>query len=242
MKWILIAALLMLHLPYGAASANELAPTPQMGFNNWYSTFCRAEFNEDMIRGVVDKMVSSGLKEAGYNYVNLDDCWAESDRDKNGNLMVNAKRFPHGLKALGEYIHSKGMKFGIYTSAGTFTCQKREEGGFPGSLGHEVQDAALFAAWFATPQFVRFPNGESLQDLAARTADALRMVLARHPDETVVLVGHESVNRTLLLQLLEQPLSAYWRVAQEPCCLNEIDVSGGTICVLRINETSHLEA
>jgi probable phosphoglycerate mutase len=106
----------------------------------------------------------------------------------------------------------------------------------------KAQDAALFAAWFATPQLVRFPNGESLQDLAARTANALRLVLARHPDETVVLVGHDSVNRALLIELLEQPLSAYWRLAQDPCCINEIDVSGAGIRVRRINETQHLEA
>jgi probable phosphoglycerate mutase len=106
----------------------------------------------------------------------------------------------------------------------------------------KAQDPALFAAWFATPQLVRFPKGESLQDLAARTANALRMVLARHPDETVVLVGHDSVNRALLLQLLEQPLSSYWRLLQEPCCINEIDVSGAGVCVRSINETQHLEA
>jgi probable phosphoglycerate mutase len=105
----------------------------------------------------------------------------------------------------------------------------------------KAQDPALFAAWFATPQLVRFPNGESLQDLAARTANAVRMVLARHPDETVVLVGHDSVNRVLLLQLLEQPLSAYWRLAQDPCCINEIDVSTAGVCVRGINATQHLE-
>jgi phosphoserine phosphatase len=103
-------------------------------------------------------------------------------------------------------------------------------------------DPALFAAWFATPHLVRFPNGESLQDLVARAANVLRMVRGRHPDETVVLVGHDSVNRALLLGLLDQPLSAYWRVAQEPCCLNEIDVTGSTVCTLRINETYYLEA
>jgi phosphoserine phosphatase len=106
----------------------------------------------------------------------------------------------------------------------------------------KAQDPSLFAAWFATPHLIRFPNGESLQDLVARAANALRMVLARHPDETVVLVGHDSVNRALLLGLLDQPLSAYWRVAQAPCCINEIDVTGGTIRVRRINETQHLEA
>jgi phosphoserine phosphatase len=106
----------------------------------------------------------------------------------------------------------------------------------------EKDDPALFAAWFATPHLVRFPSGESLQDLAARCANALRFVLSRHRDETIVLVGHDSVNRTLLLQLLELPLSAYWRLAQTPCCLNEIDVGGEKTCVVRLNETGHLDA
>jgi phosphoserine phosphatase len=104
-----------------------------------------------------------------------------------------------------------------------------------------AQNPGLFAAWFATPQLVRFPDGESLEELVARAANALRMVLAQHAGQTVVLVGHDSVNRALLLGLLDQPLSAYWRVAQEPCCLNEIDVDRGTICVRRVNETRHLE-
>jgi probable phosphoglycerate mutase len=105
----------------------------------------------------------------------------------------------------------------------------------------KAADPALFATWFTSPHLVRFPNGESLQDLVARTSNALRMVLARHPDETVVLVGHDSVNRAVLLQLLDQPLSAYWRAAQDPCCINEIDVTGGTVCVRSINDTQHLE-
>jgi probable phosphoglycerate mutase len=106
----------------------------------------------------------------------------------------------------------------------------------------KAQDAALFAAWFANPQLVRFPNGESLQDLAARTANALCVVLARNRDETVVRVGHDSVNRALLLGLLELPLSAYWLLAQEPCCINEIDMSEAGVCVRSINETQHLDA
>ncbi len=104
------------------------------------------------------------------------------------------------------------------------------------------ENPALFAAWFATPHLIRFPNGELLQDLTARAANALRFVLGCHPDDTIVMVGHDSVNRALLMQLLDQPLSAYWRLAQSPCCLNEIDVTGGKICVQRINETGYLEA
>jgi probable phosphoglycerate mutase len=106
----------------------------------------------------------------------------------------------------------------------------------------EVRDENpdLFAAWFTTPHLMRFPNGESLQDLVARAANALRLVLMRHPGETVVLVGHDSVNRALLLQLLDMPLSAYWRLAQHPGCINEIDVAD-RIQALRINETHHLD-
>jgi phosphoserine phosphatase len=101
-------------------------------------------------------------------------------------------------------------------------------------------DPELFAAWFATPQLVRFPGGEALQDVAARAANALRFVLARHARETIVLVGHDSVNRVLLLQLLGLPLADYRRLAQTPCCLNEIDINGGDVCVVRLNETHHL--
>jgi broad specificity phosphatase PhoE len=101
----------------------------------------------------------------------------------------------------------------------------------------------LCPAWHTTPHLVRFPEGDSLQDLVARTANALRLVLERHASETetVVFVGHDSVNRALLLQLLDQPLSAYWRIAQAPCAINEIDFLDGRICVQCVNETHHLE-
>jgi phosphoserine phosphatase len=133
------------------------------------------------------------------------------------------------------------------TGAGAKTCDDLNDidygaWQFKSFVEAKAQNPALFAAWFATPHLVRFPNGESLQDLVARVANALRMVLARHPDETIVLVGHDNVNRALLLELLDQPLSAFWLVAQSPCCINEIDVTAGTICVRRVNETQHLEA
>jgi probable phosphoglycerate mutase len=81
----------------------------------------------------------------------------------------------------------------------------------------QAEQPALFAAWFATPQLVRFPDGESLQDLVARAADGLRLMLERHARKTVIAVAHDSTNRALLLQLLDQPLSSYWRLAQYPC-------------------------
>ena len=105
----------------------------------------------------------------------------------------------------------------------------------------EAEAPTLFALWRTAPQLVRFPHGDSLQDLVARAADALRLVLDRHPDGAVVMVGHDSVNRALLLQLLDQPLSAYWRLAQDPCAISEIDIERGVSRVRRVNETAHLE-
>ena len=131
-----------------ASSAAEIAPTPQMGFNNWNSTQCGNEFNETMIRGIADKLVELGLKDAGYRYINIDDCWANWQRDAHGSLTPNPERFPSGIKALADYIHSKGLRFGLYSSAGTWTCEPMKQNrGFPGGLDHESQDAALFAAW-----------------------------------------------------------------------------------------------
>jgi alpha-galactosidase len=96
---------------------------------------------------MADLFVTSGLKAAGYEYINLDDCWALPQRDAGGNLVPDLVRFPDGIKAVADYIHSKGLKIGIYTSAGTKTCNSA---GFPGALGHEYQDAALFASWGST--------------------------------------------------------------------------------------------
>jgi len=106
----------------------------------------------------------------------------------------------------------------------------------------EVQNhsPSLFALWHSAPHLVRFPQGDSLQDLFARAADTIRFVLEHHHDETVVLVGHESVNRAILLQILDQPPSAYWRLGQDPCALNELDISHSHSRVLRINDTGHL--
>jgi alpha-galactosidase len=115
-----------------------------MGFNNWNSTHCRAEFNEDMVKGIADLFVEKGLKDAGYQYVNLDDCWALPERDADGKLVPDPVRFPNGIAAVADYVHAKGLKFGIYTSAGTKTCN---DAGFPGALGHEYSDARQFADW-----------------------------------------------------------------------------------------------
>ncbi|MDQ0814844.1 alpha-galactosidase [Streptomyces sp. B3I7] len=127
-----------------ATRADEPAATPPMGFNNWNSTHCRAEFNEKMVEGIADILVEKGLADTGYKYVNLDDCWALPARDADGKLVPDPARFPHGVKAVADYVHAKGLRLGIYTSAGTKTCN---EAGFPGALGHEYSDAQQFADW-----------------------------------------------------------------------------------------------
>jgi alpha-galactosidase len=117
----------------------NLAATPPMGWNSW-NTFGPA-INEKVVRGVVDKMVDLGLKDLGYQYVVLDDHW-EGGRDAQGHLLANPDKFPGGIKSLADYIHSKGLKLGIYSDAGDETC-----GGEVGSYGHEADDAATFAKW-----------------------------------------------------------------------------------------------
>jgi alpha-galactosidase len=124
---------------HACALDNGLARTPPMGWNSWNKFAC--DVSETLIRGMADAVVSTGMKDAGYEYVVIDDCWQVS-RDVEGNIVPDAKRFPSGMKALGDYIHSKGLKFGIYSDAGTGTCQNR-----PGGRGYEFQDARQYAAW-----------------------------------------------------------------------------------------------
>src|ERR1700745_756258 len=122
-----------------AAPSANLAFTPPMGWNSWNKFACNV--SEDMIKGMADAMVKSGMKDAGYQYVVIDDCWQVS-RDTQGNIVADPERFPSGIKALADYVHAKGLKFGIYSDAGTLTCAKR-----PGSQGHEYQDALQYANW-----------------------------------------------------------------------------------------------
>ncbi|KAL7613441.1 hypothetical protein Lser_V15G08338 [Lactuca serriola] len=120
---------------------NGLGRTPQMGWNSWNHFACNIE--EKLIRETADAMVSTGLAAAGYQYVNIDDCWAELNRDSKGNFVPKRDTFPSGIKALADYVHNKGLKLGIYSDAGSLTCSMQ----MPGSLGHEEQDAKTFASW-----------------------------------------------------------------------------------------------
>ena len=137
----LIAVVLFFACCWTSAQAhdNGLAKTPPMGWNSWNKFACNV--SETLIKSMADAMVTSGMRDAGYVYLVIDDCW-QIDRDAQGNIQPDPKRFPSGMKALADYIHSKGLKFGLYSDAGTLTCQKR-----PGSRGYEFQDARQYAAW-----------------------------------------------------------------------------------------------
>jgi alpha-galactosidase len=129
----------LLSSPSVKAWDNGLALTPPMGWNSWNRFHCNV--SEDLIKGAADALVSSGMKDAGYEFVVIDDCW-QVGRDPNGNIVADGQHFPSGIKALADYVHSKGLKFGIYSDAGVKTCAGR-----PGSAGHEYQDALQYAAW-----------------------------------------------------------------------------------------------
>ncbi|WP_339272363.1 glycoside hydrolase family 27 protein [Paenibacillus sp. FSL W8-0426] len=113
---------------------------PALGWNSW-NTFTW-DINEQLIRDVADVFVSEGYLAAGYEYIVIDDCWSLKERDADGSLVADPEKFPSGMKALADYIHDKGLKFGMYSCVGTHTCA-----GYPGSFEHEFQDAALFAEW-----------------------------------------------------------------------------------------------
>jgi alpha-galactosidase len=117
-----------------------LAMTPPMGWNSWNAF--EADIDEKKIQAIADAMVSSGMRDAGYTYLVLDDAWMAKKRDKDGRLVAEAKKFPSGMKAIGDYIHSKGLKYGIYQDRGKLTCQQ-----LPGSFGHERIDMETFAQW-----------------------------------------------------------------------------------------------
>ena len=157
----------------GPGRADGPAATPPMGFNNWNATHCEAQFNEEMVKGTADLFVEKGLKDAGYSYVNLDDCWALPERDADGKLVPDPARFPNGIKAVADYVHDKGLKIGIYTSAGTKTCN---ENGFPGALGHEQSDAQQFADWGI--DYLKYDNCNNQGQPAVERYTAMRDALA----------------------------------------------------------------
>lgn len=139
-KAVVIAMALSLSGIVSAKKFDGIAMTPPMGWNTWNTFNCN--INEKLVRETAEAMISSGMRDAGYVYIVLDDCWLTKERNAEGNLVGDPAKFPSGMKALGDFLHSRGFKFGIYNCAGTKTCA-----GYPGGRGHEYQDASLYASW-----------------------------------------------------------------------------------------------
>jgi alpha-galactosidase len=147
---------------------SSLAATPPMGWNSWNKFGCK--INEHLLKEIADTMVSSGMKSAGYEYLVIDDCW-QTARDSAGNIIPDPAAFPDGIKALADYVHSKGLKLGIYSCAGSLTCQGR-----PGSRGYQFQDARQYAAWGV--DYLKYDwcsnEGQSAESSYKTMSDALK--------------------------------------------------------------------
>lgn len=166
--FILVLAACLLSSPAWAQKFDGLAATPQMGWNTWNKFGCNID--EKLIRETADAMIKLGLKDAGYDYVNIDDCW-QVGRDETGNILPDPQRFPSGIRALADYVHSKGLKLGIYSDVGATTCEGR-----PGSRGYEYQDARTYAAWGVDYLKLDWCNSKGLSSVGAYTTmrDALK--------------------------------------------------------------------
>ena len=139
MKKIVLVIFVLSSLFASAQKFQNLALTPPMGWNSWNKFACNV--SEKLLKETADAMVSTGMRDAGYQYIIVDDCWQIS-RDSMGFIVADPQKFPSGIKALTDYIHSKGLKFGIYSCAGIKTCAGR-----PAGRGHEFQDACMYAKW-----------------------------------------------------------------------------------------------
>ncbi len=140
---------LSLRLSAECVKMNLLAKTPPMGWNSW-NTF-GPNISDALIRETADTMVNEGLLDVGYEYLVIDDCWSLKERNAEGHLVPDPVKFPFGMKALADYVHEKGLKFGMYSCDGTKTCA-----GYPASLEHEFTDAQTFAAWGV--DFLKYDN------------------------------------------------------------------------------------
>jgi alpha-galactosidase len=175
MKKILFLAFVVLGFKAFTQKFEGLALTPPMGWNSW-NTF-QTNISEDLVKGIADNMIASGMKDAGYTYIVLDDGWMTMQRDSvTGNLIPDPIKFPHGMKALVDYVHTKGLKFGLYNCAGTKTCA-----GYPGTRGYEYQDARFYAS--LDIDYLKFDwcYADSLNAVEAYTTMSKALLAAKRP-------------------------------------------------------------
>lgn len=167
--WFMILCLSCLRIN---AQQTELASTPPMGWMSWYPFIDKID--EKLILEVADSMISSGLRDAGYHILQLDDGWMAKTRDKQGRQYADSTRFPHGIKYLADYLHSHGLKLGIYSSAGNKTCA-----GYPGSFGHEEIDAKTYSDWGI--DYLKF---DACGDMGSHTVKELNYKMSEALKET----------------------------------------------------------
>jgi len=176
----------------------NLAQTPPMGWNSWNTFACNID--EKLVRETADAMVASGMRDAGYRYVNIDDCW-HGERDAQGVIQPDPKRFPSGIESLADYVHSKGLKIGIYSDAGSKTC-----GGHPGSQGHEYQDALQYAKWKIDYLKYDWCNTEERNPIEAYRTMAQALLAAGRP--MILSICEWGDNKPWLWA---QPIGHLWR-------------------------------
>ena len=155
-------------LPSAFALTNNLALTPPMGWNSWNEFACGVD--ETIVRAEADAMVANGMAAAGYQFINIDDCW-QTNRDTNGVIVADPVKFPSGIKALADYVHSRGLKLGVYSDHGTETCQSR-----PGGYGYEYLDALTYASWgvdYLKYDNCNLPSGDNAELDYSHMSDAL---------------------------------------------------------------------
>jgi alpha-galactosidase len=174
---------------------DTLAPTPPMGFNNWNAFGC--DVSEALIKETADVIVSSGLADLGYEYVNIDDCWASRERGPDGRLVPDPVKFPSGIKGVADYVHGLGLKLGIYGDAGTKTCA-----GYPGSLGMEELDAQTWAEWGV--DYLKYDNCYNQSD--GSREDFVRRY-------TAMRVALDKVDRPIVYAICEWGQSQPWEWA-----------------------------
>ncbi|MFF0256799.1 glycoside hydrolase family 27 protein [Micromonospora zamorensis] len=212
---LLAGALVGLRAPAAQALDNGVARTPPMGWNSWNSFGCN--INEALIRQSADAIVSSGMRDLGYNYVVVDDCWFNPNRDSSGNIQGDPGRFPSGMKALGDYLHARNLKFGLYQVPVDKTCAQYF-GSYPGatgSRGHEVQDARQFAAWGV--DFLKYdwcsPEG-SINDQVATFAK-MRDALAAAGRPIVYSINPNSIHAKTGPQRNWGDVANMWRTTED---------------------------
>jgi alpha-galactosidase len=203
------------HPPSAHALDNGVARTPPMGWNSWNTFGCN--INEALIRQMADSIVSSGMRDLGYQYVVVDDCWFNPNRDSAGNLQGDPSRFPSGMKALGDYLHGKKLKFGIYQVPVDKTCAQYFSSypGATGSQGHEAQDARQFAAWGV--DYLKYdwcsPNGTI--DDQVRVFSKMRDALAATGRPIVYSINPNSIHAKTGPQRNWGDVANMWRTTED---------------------------